>query len=290
MIQRIPAAAAKSSVFAHSGLTGLAGAFARHGLAVACIALAHVGVSTAQPVLEKESFLSKSKAPVASMSSPGTSIATSAIPAPLKRDSATVYRQVLPGGRIIYTDNPIQGQKIDKVIHVDLRAAGVWSASNNVGTVNGIVGSTAPTPGVASDAPDQRRPRNFTPPAPLDPAAARAQSAADALTQLQAKFAQDAYERTKPGTTRPVDPSDVVVNGVRVDLAAQFTEAEERFNQANAALRDVEVPLPGERIQNANGTSRLSPEYFERQTRAKEDAQKAAIEYDNRLTQLRDGK
>lgn len=52
--------------------------------------------------------------------------------APIKRDQQTIYRQVLPGGKVVYSDQPIQGHTIDKVIEVDLRSTDTWSTKPNL--------------------------------------------------------------------------------------------------------------------------------------------------------------
>jgi uncharacterized protein YqfA (UPF0365 family) len=73
----------------------------------------------------------------------------------------------------------------------------------------------------------------------------------------------------------------------QTSATARLLVAEERFNRANEALKNAEVPLAGERSMNVNGTSRLNLTYFERQEKTKAQAQQAALEYDSALTAAR---
>ena len=62
-------------------------------------------------------------------------------------------------------------------------------------------------------------------------------------------------------------------------------EAEEALRTAKAAQTAGKEPLPGERLGNVNGTSRLTEEYWERQNVLKADVAKAR----KRLNALRSG-
>jgi len=63
-------------------------------------------------------------------------------------------------------------------------------------------------------------------------------------------------------------------------------EAEEALRTAKAAQTAGKEPLPGERLGNVNGTSRLTEEYWERQNVLKADVAKAR----KRLNALRSGR
>jgi hypothetical protein len=52
-------------------------------------------------------------------------------PAPVGEPATTVYRQVLPGGRIIYSDRPVKGAKMDQTITVDPPAVGTISSGTS---------------------------------------------------------------------------------------------------------------------------------------------------------------
>lgn len=78
---------------------------------------------------------------------------------PLARDSATVYRQALGDGRVLYTDTPVPGKKIEKVIEVDLRATQTWSSQPDLTPVAAQrpADAQAPSPaqpGIAADRPE----------------------------------------------------------------------------------------------------------------------------------------
>lgn len=47
-------------------------------------------------------------------------------PVPLGEPATTVYRQVLPDGRIVYSDKPVKGAKIDETISAD-PATNTWN-------------------------------------------------------------------------------------------------------------------------------------------------------------------
>lgn len=62
-----------------------------------------------------------------------------ASPEPIGEPATKVYRQVLPGGRIIYSDRPIKGAKMEQTITVDPSAVGTISS----GTSGGSTASTS---------------------------------------------------------------------------------------------------------------------------------------------------
>lgn len=52
-------------------------------------------------------------------------------PAPLGSAATTVYRQVMPDGRIVYTDKAVKGEKIDQTITVEPPSKGkVWTSES----------------------------------------------------------------------------------------------------------------------------------------------------------------
>lgn len=64
----------------------------------------------------------------------GLSVATAAfsqnivVPAPLGKSADTIYRQVLPDGRIVYSDKVVKGGKIDHTIKVEPSIKGnLWT-------------------------------------------------------------------------------------------------------------------------------------------------------------------
>jgi len=72
---------------------------------------------------------------------------------------------------------------------------------------------------------------------------------------------------------------------------AQIRAAEQALRNAEERQQRAAEPLPGERLRNVDGHSRLSPEYFERQRaiEAEVDAARARLEEAYRLrNQLRE--
>ena len=94
--------------------------------------------------------------------------------------------------------------------------------------------------------------------------------------------------------TRPLTPGNPVGSdwrdtvpqvdsnrAVRQDkAAADVQQAQQQLDRAQEALRNSEEPLPGERIGIANGNSRLTDAYFERQKQLKANVQSAQAALD----------
>jgi len=59
----------------------------------------------------------------------------------------------------------------------------------------------------------------------------------------------------------------------REQAEAKVRAAEKSWRAAEEALKKGESPLPGERIATASGQSQLSPEYWARQRRLKDDVE-----------------
>jgi len=66
-------------------------------------------------------------------------------PSPLGKPASTVYRQITPDGRVVYSDKPVQGAKIDETITVEPPIEGnAWTTAP--GTRPEIPPQTQPTP------------------------------------------------------------------------------------------------------------------------------------------------
>lgn len=50
-------------------------------------------------------------------------------PVPLGEPATTVYRQVLPDGRIVYSDKPVKGARVDETINAD-RETNTWTSES----------------------------------------------------------------------------------------------------------------------------------------------------------------
>jgi hypothetical protein len=168
----------------------------------------------------------------------------------VKRDKALVYKQTLADGRVVYGDEPLKGRPVEKVIEVDLRSTATWAAKTDMGKDS----PTLPTP--TWDGADPKL------------VAAAEQKAVNAADQKAAsKLAQSSDERAK--------------------ATARLLVAEERFARANEALAQAQNPTGTDRQMNANGTSRISMDFFERLEKAQTAANQAALEYDAALSAAR---
>jgi hypothetical protein len=93
--------------------------------------------------------------------------------------------------------------------------------------------------------------------------------------------------KTKP----PVDPAvakKLREEKVRQDRAAvKVAAAEKSLRAAETALKKGEQPLPGERIASADGKNRMTPAYWTRQRKLKDDVENARAELAKAQTQAR---
>jgi hypothetical protein len=132
-------------------------------------------------------------------------------PAPSSGGAETIYRQVMPDGRVVYSDRTLPGARIDHTIKVERPIKGnVWTVESGSNPVAPLRGERTPVKRVA-----------VTP---------------------------------EPAKKRSLD-----------EATAEVIRAEMLLEDAKRQQEAGVEPLPGERIGNAPGETRLSEAYHQRQ-------------------------
>lgn len=132
-------------------------------------------------------------------------------PAPSSGGAETIYRQVMPDGRVVYSDRTLPGGRIDHTIKVERPIKGnVWAVESGSNPVAPLRGERTPVKRVA-----------VTP---------------------------------EPAKKRSLD-----------EATAEVIRAEMLLEDAKRQQEAGVEPLPGERIGNAPGETRLNEAYHQRQ-------------------------
>lgn len=72
-------------------------------------------------------------------------------PEPLGEPATTVYRQVTPDGRVVYSDKPLPGAKVEETLDVDVsQDGGTWSVEGSTRPPAARVAKPTPVKQVAS--------------------------------------------------------------------------------------------------------------------------------------------
>lgn len=154
-----------------------------------------------------------------------------------------IYKQVMPDGRVVYTDESNPKATSQTKIAVDTRSygAGTWRAAQP-GLKPGLTG-VRPT-GAMGVAPPGTTIATL-PPLPGSGATVDT-SRADAEAE-----ARRTADRSRQEEAR--------------DLGDQITKAQSEYDLAVAAVESGKAPIEGERTGNASGGSRLNEKFAERQ-------------------------
>lgn len=156
-----------------------------------------------------------------------------------------IYKQVMPDGRVVYTDESNPKAASQTKIAVDTRSygAGTWSAAQpGPGLKPGLTG-LRPT-GAMGVAPPGTTIATLP---PLPGSGAKVDtSRADAETEARRNADRSRQEEAR-------------------DLGDQITKAQSEYDLAVAAVESGKAPIEGERTGNASGGSRLNEKFAERQ-------------------------
>ena len=158
----------------------------------------------------------------------------------------TIYKQVMPDGRVIYTDEPNSKAAKQTKIPVDTKSYGAssWSATQP-GLKPGLSGvrstSAIAVPGMLPG----------TTIAALPPLPGSGSVADTSRADAGAEARRNA-ERSRQQEAR--------------DLGEQITKAQTEYDTAVAEVESGKAPIEGERTANASGGSRLNDKFSERQS------------------------
>lgn len=168
--------------------------------------------------------------------------------------AGTVYKQTLPDGSVVYTDNPNRAHKIEKTLAPEPRSVYVAPASAQNRQME------RPTPAGANPG----IPGMVIPGMPPLPG--------------------DSVLRPAPQATNPANGASPTIDP-RAALDAELRKAEDARATASQQLNEGAVAKPGERTGTASGGSRLNEDYQKRQNALDEDVKKANQKIDNLLQQ-----
>lgn len=145
-------------------------------------------------------------------------------PEPLREPATTVFRQVLPDGRIIYSDKAQQGAKIDQTLRLEAPPQGSSTWSVEGGTRPAVPARAEPTPvrHVASIPPPGRKKTTEE----ADSEVIRAE-----MLLEDARRKRDAGHPARPEELGETGPDSAYANRQKA-LAQQVSQAEAMLKQA----------------------------------------------------------
>lgn len=167
----------------------------------------------------------------------------------------SIFKQTTPDGRTIYTDSPSKNLKTEKKIKVDEHRSGIWNDRKHIPTpkieknqksinLNSEIGS----PGTPIDMK-----------LPLLPGSTG--------YKAQQEYNDAAKENEKALKQRAKEDAKATEDA----RAKSIEDAEARLLEARKAQETGKDLIEGDRIGTVNKTSRLTPQYIERQEKLQKD-------------------
>ena len=171
--------------------------------------------------------------------------------------AGTVYKQTLPDGSVVYTDNPNRALKIEKTLAPEPRSAYVAPASAQNRQM------------------ERSTPPNVNPSIPGIPGM---------VIPGMPPLPGDSVLRPAPQAANPANGGSSAIDP-RAALDAELRKAENARATASQQLNEGAAAKPGERTGTASGGSRLNEDYQKRQNSLDEDVKKANQKIDDLLQQ-----